>query len=128
MRSNLLLLVAAALMSGCASAPAPSVQGEGRYLIVSLAGSPMTQIDAKDEATCKTMGASMLKRYANMSGHARCDTKPADAQLPYMAISRNSQISVDITSRYRTEEICNRTLTGIASNGGTVIRNCTKTN
>jgi uncharacterized protein YceK len=128
MKVNYLLTAVAALMSACASVPTPTVQGEGRYLIVSLAGSPMTQIDAKDAATCKIMGTSMLKRYANMSETARCETRSADAQLPYMAVIRNNQIAVDITSRFRTEEICNRTLAGVVANGSPVVRNCTKTN
>lgn len=128
MKLNYLLLAVMALMSGCASLPAPTVSGEGRYLIMSAAGSPMAQIDAKDEATCKAMGNSVVKRNPNMAGLARCEIKPVDAQLPYMAIARNTQMSVDITSRYRTEELCNKTLAIIATYGNTVIRNCTKAN
>jgi uncharacterized protein YceK len=128
MKLSYCAVVTLALMSGCASLPSPTVAGEGRYLIMSAAGSPMAQIDARDEATCKTMGNSAVKRNPNMAGLTRCENRPVDGQLPYMAVVRNTQMSVDITSRYRTEELCNTTLATMDPRGTKVIRSCAKAN
>lgn len=127
MKFNCLLLALVVILSACANLPAPSVPGEGRYLIMSTAGTPIAQIDARDEATCKNLGNSIVKRHANMSGHTRCETRNADAQLPYMAIARDSQLSIEITSRYRTEDLCKKAMTSITNAGNTVIRSCAKT-
>ncbi len=120
-------LIVLALMSGCATVPAPTVPGEGRYLIMSAGGSPMAQIDAKDDATCKAMGNSVVKRNPNMAGLTRCEPKHSDSQLPFMAIARDNQLALEITSRYRTEDLCKKSMANIANNGNTVVRNCTKT-
>jgi uncharacterized protein YceK len=100
--------LATALLAGCATVtpPASIAQGDGSYLQVMAAGTPLLQVDGKDGATCKAL---------------------ASAALPFTATLREAETNLEIASHFRTEVACKKYASDMAAKGGTTItRNCTR--
>lgn len=121
--------VANTLLAGCAGVapPAASPQGEGSYLLVMAAGTPLLQVDGKDGATCKALAAAALRNNPAMAPNMRCATASVKSQLPYTATLREVESNIEIASHFRTEVACKKYASDMAAKGGTTItRNCTR--
>jgi hypothetical protein len=121
--------LATALLAGCATVtpPASIAQGDGSYLQVMAAGTPLLQVDGKDGATCKALASAALRKNPDIAPNMRCAVTSAKSQLPFTATLREAETNLEIASHFRTEVACKKYASDMAAKGGTTItRNCTR--
>jgi hypothetical protein len=133
MKNSLFIATICLAIAACGSASKTTpntadlqaVQGKGSYLLVTVAGTPLIQVDAKDNATCRVLGASAIKKSPEIAANTRCAETSQKSQLPFTAVVRESETQIEIASHFRTEATCKKYAAGLAGSAQ-VTRNCTR--